>query len=799
MGRKSKAQPKRLKDLHARRRDSVEAFEAGGITFVRDGENIYARDSRSADEHREFLTVVREQMLPRLRGERQQLRDRLGEILEQADPVDLLARASFWYLPIDPDTYKEWKSDRGSAHIEYLALQVLPNSADEPQAADPVDAASLTGEVIHLVRELFAVESQLLTFGQAQDPRNLDDPARQYQARTRLESMSVRGSGYAEHMRAILLGTLGQFDTDCERLLGFTARQALDMTMAIVSVVEDRLQPIAQEAQEAQQVMLQQLPRQRRKGLPGPVPDWIVALKPTEAKRWIGMITRMWAFADARNLATVTPAEIAASSGTTEENARAFLEAFTCLPTAYNGTYHRLPVGAHPLTDRPVLRVQGGGYMLPVPSSMIEALRPRMEDLLQQADTNAWERYAKRRADYVEEEAVRRLAAALPGANGSTALKWKSASDESDLDGFVAVDDFALRIQGKAGRLHAPTRRGAPERMKQNLSELIKEAARQHTALAEALDHEGAEAIGLGDHREALEDAPFQIEIIVSLDEMTVWSTHSHELQQIDVLPRGRPIPWVLSLADLMAVTDLLQGAQLLHYITRRLRLEAIGKIVAHDELDWVGYYIDRGLYFEDVFDGDGAVGEFRLLSFTEPIDAWYFTREGMRTVPAPKPAQVIPPHVAAMIRRLERERPAHWTIGAMAMLMGDDDSRQLWEERLIHAISRQLSHGWSNATQVFDGIASVTYYMDYRTPPELFRTELAAYVKQKTGNGQAPNWIAIGDSGRDRLEVVVRSVESHSITEMFSLESLPSADLHADAACMIMHNRPRQNTSSFG
>jgi hypothetical protein len=721
-------------------------------------------------------------MLPRLREERQQLRDRLGEILNQADPVDLLARASFWYLPMDPDTYKESESDRGSAHIEYLALQVLPTSADEPHAVGPVDAASLTGEVIHLVRDLFAVESQLLTFGQAEDPSNPGDAARQYQARTRLESMSVRGSGYAEHVRGILLGTLGQFDADCERLLGFTARQALDMTMAIVSVLEDRLQPIAQEAREAHQLMLQQLPRQRRKGCPGPVPDWIVALKPTEAKRWIGMITRMWAFAEARLLATVTPVEIAAASGTTEENARAFLEAFTCPPTAYNDTHHRLPVGAHPLTERPVLRVQGG-YMLPVPSSMIEALRPRMEDLLKQADTSVWERYAKRRADYVEEEAVRRLAAALPGASGSTALKWRSASDESDLDGLVAVDDFALRIQGKAGRLHAPTRRGAPERMKQNLAELIKEAARQHAALAGALDREGAEAIGLGDHRGALEDAPFQIEIIVCLDDVTVWSTHSHQLEQIDVLPSGRPVPWILSLADLMAVTDLLQGAQLLHYITRRLRLEAIGKIVAHDELDWVGYYIDRGLYFEELFDGDGALGQFRLLSFTEPIDAWYFTREGMRTVPAPKPAQVIPPHVTAMITRLEKERPAHWTIGAMALLMGDDDSRQIWEERLIHAISRQLSHGWSNATQVFDGVAGVTYYMDYRAPPEPFRTELAAYVEQKIGSGQAPNWIAIGDSGRGRLDVVVRSVEPHSITEVFSMARLPSAGSHVDAA----------------
>jgi len=781
MGRKGKAGPKRQRDLRARRENSVEAFEAAGVTFVRHGKNIYASSSRSAEEHQELMTVVREEVLPRLRDECQQLSDRLHEILDQADSVDLLARASFWYLPIDLDTYKEPESDRGSAHIEYLALQVLPNSTSEPQASDPMEAASLTGEVVHLARELFAAESQILTLEQAGNPASVDDQARQYQARTRLESMSIRGSGYAEHLHHILLGTLGPFDADCERLLGFTAQQALDLMMAIVAVINDRLEPIGQKAQTAQQEMLRQLPRQRRKGLPGPVPGWIVALKPTEAKQWIAMITRTWAFADARFLATVTPAEIAAASSLPEENARAFLEAFTCPPAAYNRAHHRLPTGAHPLTEKPVLCVQGG-YMLPVPSSMTEAIRPRMEDLLQKADTGVWERYAKRRADYLEKEAVSRLAAALPGARGSMALKWKSPSDESDLDGLVAVDVFTLRLQGKAGRLHAPTRRGAPERMKQNLAELIKEAARQHAALAEALDLEGATAIGLGDHREALERAPFQIEVIVCLDDMTVWSTHSHQLQQIGILPNDRPIPWILSLADLMAVTDLLQGAQLLQYITRRLRLEAIGKIVAHDELDWVGHYIDRGLYFEDLLNGEDALSEYRLLSFTEPIDAWYFSREGLRTVPAPKPAQEIPPNVAAMISRLETERPDHWAAGAMALLMGDYESRQLWEKSLTHAIGRRFSHGWSNATQVLDGVAGVSYYMGYRTSPDQFRREFAAYVEQKIDRGQAPNWIAIGDSGRDRLKVVIRTVEHHSITEAFSLAGMPRAGPHIDA-----------------
>lgn len=765
---KKKRQQKPAGKLQDESRDSIEEFEADGLSFMRAGKNIYAKNSRSPEEHQEFLRSVREEMLPRLRGERQQLRERLTEILAQADPIDLLARASFLYLPVDPDTYKEWESDRNTAHIEYLALQVLPGSNQEAREIDPEDAVSLTGEAVDLVRELFEIQARLLVFSQAEDPQKINDQADEYRARTQLESLSVRGTGYPEHMRAILLGTLGQFDADCEQLLGFTAQQALDATMSILSVIEDRLQPRMAEASEAQRLMLQHLPRQRRKGTPGPVPDWIVALSPTEAKQWIGMVNLIWVYVDARSLATITPAEVSTQSGIPEANVAAFLEAFSCPPSAYIEAYHQLPVGAHPLTENPILRVQGG-YMLPVPSSMMEAIRPRMEDMLQKVSAGTWERYAKRRADYVEQESVRRLAAALPGAVGTTGLKWKSASDESDLDGLVAIDDFTLRIQGKAGRIHTPTRRGAPVKMRQDLAELIKEAARQHEALAVALSQEGADSIGLREYHNSLENSPFQIEIIVTLDDVTVWSTHSHELQEIGILPRDRSIPWILSLADLMAVTDLLQGAQLLHYLTRRLRLEAIGKVVAHDELDWVGYYIDRGLYFEGIFEGEVSVSQFRLLSFTEPIDAWYASREGLRTIPAPKPTHPIPPKLAALIRQLEQKQPTHWTIGATALLMGDDESRQRWEECLTNVASRGLAKGWSNATQLFNEIAGVTYYVEYRLPGELFEIEIADYINKKMESSQAQNWILIGDPGTGQFKILVRSSEPRGIVKVFS------------------------------
>ena len=226
---------------------------------------------------------------------------------------------------------------------------------------------------------------------------------------------------------------------------------------------------------------------------------------------------------------------------------------------------------------------------------MPEKMRPRMEDLLR-SDSVAWERYARVRASFLETESVRLLANAIPGTQSWTALTWASDSDNSDLDGLIDAGDIALRIQCKAGRITAPVRRGAPARTTEEIGELIGDAARQHARLATALASNDAEHLGFSPAHAAALSRPLQIEVIVTLDEIVTWATQANQLTSIDILPPDRVTPWVLSLTDLMVVVDLLGGASLVHYITRRQRLERDRRIHTHDELDWVGNYIEERL-----------------------------------------------------------------------------------------------------------------------------------------------------------------------------------------------------------
>ncbi|GIJ42928.1 hypothetical protein Vwe01_62530 [Micromonospora andamanensis] len=737
-------------------RDSVEVLESSLGRIARHGQYITMEGVGSPEEH-----AVR---VAEILGQREELRQlqvdrraRLVEVLQEADPADLLGFLSLGYLMFDPDTFRESENDRSPAHLEYLALQVLGTGIVRREGVDPMRQRELAGEAIELVREMFDTATWL-TMLDATEARRArpDDATVEYALKTRMHSMGVRGTGYAEHLLCVLHGCLAPFDTECRRILGFTVGDALTLFEAIRSVTAKRLEPRGREAGAARREMERMLKRARRRrdvsGTPFPVA--VLSMTPTQAKQQIVALMSAWVFLDARSLAVITCEDLAEEAGLDLLTCQAFLDAFTCPPSEFNVDHHAYPVGAHPITLRPILNM-GDGYLLPAPSTAIEAIRPLMEDALHK-EKRVWDRYVASRGDFVELEATKRLVDALPGSEWWANVKWSSPTTNSDLDGLVRADDLGVRIQCKAGRMTAPARRGSSDRMVRNLKDLIQSAAEQHEDLATEISAHGSAALGFTDEQAQALATPLRIEVVVCLDDVTVWATETHALRKIGTLPADRHVPWVLSLTDLMAVTDLLQGGQLGHYMLRRQRLERDGRIQTHDELDWVGYYIAKGLFFDGYFDAEHPPDAFRLMSFTEMIDDWYFTRQGVRTVPADKPEQPIPPTLKQLLHRLETRRPEHWMLAAIALLDGDDDSRDKWDTGLRHVQRKAREQGWSNITQVFADRLGVTVMADFRLMRPHLDDMLTNHCRTKASDFELPNWIGIAEGVAGSLAVAV-------------------------------------------
>jgi hypothetical protein len=754
--------------------------------MARWGRFIQLQGTLSEAEHDEMVEALIDSA-DEVRRHQEDRRARLLEILHETDAVDLVAQLGLTYLYVDPDTFKEWESDRSPAHVEYVSLQVLGMDLVARKDVDPMQQAHLAAKAIDLVRALFD-DARMLMMTEAVAARRQrpdDIAAIEYRLKTRMESLGVRGSAYSEHLIRVLHGCFDPFDDECRRTMGFTASDALALTHGIPELISDRIKPLLQQAVSSRAEMFRQLKHERRhRGDPRrALPDAIFDLPPAEAKRRVSYLAFAWMFRDSRALATFTAAELGEHCAVDIDVASAFLDAMTCPPDLFVERFHAFPGGAHPLMAQPVIKLDEG-YFVPSGSALLDAIRPRIEDLLN--GTALWDRYTDARAKFVEEEATARIESALSGARSWAALPWRSATTESDLDGLVTADDVTIRLQCKAGRLTASARRGAPERMQHDIGDLIGAAADQHRALDDALATAGATDLGFtSEQAEALE-RPLQFEAIVCLDDVSVWATETHKLRHIGILPSDRNVPWVLSLTDLMAVTDILQGAHFAHYLVRRQRIERLGRVSAHDELDWVGYYTAEGLYLDDWFEGEDPPHRFQLLSYTEPIDAWYFTREGVRSIPAPKPAQPIPEHLKDFLERLERTRPQHWILAAIGLLDGDGTARATWNTAIAHARDRVQEVGWSNASQIFAGRYGLTLYVDLRIGWPAIRTEVAGYCSTKAEEQKQPNWIGIGEGAQGGLFVIlVERSEQRRLVDVFLRPDATIRSGHSQDHCV--------------
>ncbi len=242
-----------------------------------------------------------------------------------------------------------------------------------------------------------------------------------------LQALVVRSSAYQEHTTLVLEGCFGNFEADCRRYLGFTAEEARRLVLAIPEVIGPRVEPRLQAARDFYRENAKNLKRLRRKG---GLPDHLAHMKPSEQRLGLQRMAFAEAFRDPLSLAVFAARDLAEKSGLALSVCEAWLDAMHCPPGEYVEKYHYAPVGGHPITRRPLIKVAEG--------------------------------YEASRSRWVEKVTADRLRNALPGARSWTAIEWRSPKDSSDLDGLVHCDDLALRVQCKAGRISPAARRGAP-------------------------------------------------------------------------------------------------------------------------------------------------------------------------------------------------------------------------------------------------------------------------------------------------------------------------------------------------
>lgn len=754
-GRVGKRSKKKVSAASARGDDTTEVIETPFGVIARVGSDIYMQKNLDAAAHTAAQQALLD-ALPEYMTDLDAACQRLHEILSSVDALELLTQFSVPYLTVLAGT-PEAENDRLPAHVEFLAMYVLRVLPQERLGGEPVELGEAMREVETLLREIFDLRSFTLTIGAIGGDDSIE---RELRLMTLLRNITVRMPVYIEIERDILRGLFGGFSEALVGALGFDLSIAERCTDALLHFAPRRLFAKAEPLREQLDEMRRLVKRARRKGIRPGDPAWVdrvVNLPPSQLVQALHAYATNQTFRESRTAASITADELAELSEVDNGAAAAYLSAFTVAADAFDEMHHKYPSATSPSRNRPIIfDSQLTRWVPSVPAYLWDALRGRLEDALLSSPSR--DRYLKHRGTYLEGESTRLLQSALPHSSSWTGLKWAApdGSDDGDIDGLVSYHDCTVRIQAKSGGLAPATLRGAPERMRTDLGKLVGAAAGQHRRLRDAELKFTHNELGLASAAKAL-SLPLQLEAIVTLDDLGAFVTEAFRLVEYGTLEVDR-VPWIVSLHDLKVIVDLLSGPHLLHYLCRRDRLNRWARVYAFEELDWVGHYLLRGLYFDEQLQGENAPDRLRLHTFTDDIDAYYLSAH-LKGPRPPRPSVQTSASLERMLHLLlgsGRSKPGT-LIACLIALDGDDKARSNVADCFRDMIARSRARGISDFTQGWQTHGLTFCFKSRRGPPPL-ETVLTSIVERHQKELDAVLWIGVGKTQAADPVTVIRT-----------------------------------------
>ncbi len=676
---------------------------------------------------------------------------RLEALLARFNPLDVIAHMVLAHIVANPETFSESGHHGSQAHVEYVTLLCLksPYGKGETRLINGPHVE----EILRLVGGIFAQTmwyygSEPAEPGRTTPPSALQD----LRFRTILDALFVRNPGYEHHLEKVLRGLFGAEPAASWMTAtpGFTIGEAILLARQVTSLVENRLAARRSQFRESVKQIRQEVEAYQRTGaasttLPTDFLRPLAKLKPKKQAQETTRVAMAQFYHALGDALSFTAEELAARAELSIDKVQAYLDLFAIDFGTVPKDFER-PQMTHPLQARPIVR-HPTGYLCPAPGMLHWAIRPRLEAMLNPeaakakgTNPNTWERYQKRRGSYLVEESVRLIGGALKRAQVYRNLRYRISPEvETDLDGLVLFDTVAFLIEGKGGQLSAAARRGAPLRLIRDVEALVGDPHRQALRARDfirATDHpefttETGEVLRFDKTRYRT-----LVLVTVTIEPLDPVVTMLHRSKDLGIFSPGE-LPWAVQLLDLKVIAELIEfPSQLVHYLSRRLRVNDVGRIGAHDELDWFGSYLHQGLYFDDML-ASGEVDMVQLQGFTDAIDAYYWYQTGQRRTPAPKPAQPMPDVFRQLIRELEEMDGVGYSTVVAALLDPGWSSRQEIAKQLATVADRAEERGKTQTVTLFFGESDtgITLIGAPSMPPQKFAAglpEITAIEKYK-------------------------------------------------------------------
>lgn len=334
---------------------------------------------------------------------------------------------------------------------------------------------------------------------------------------------------------------------------------------------------------------------------------------------------------DAGALASETGIDTASIAAALDRLSLSFGDLAECTPEHFFLT--------NPVWTKPVIKLAGGRYFCAMPQAFFSFAFQVLAALLE-GDDSATKQYEKRRAEFLEFDIRDLFGKAFPDCEIGAGYEWQEGPDKYENDLMVRVDSHLILVEAKSHSISWPALRGAPDRARKHVKEMLLDPSIQSLRLATRItqalaDKENRESL-LPCFPVSLDQVRTVLRLSVTLEDFATLQTTLHHAKKANWIPSDHPVAPCILLADLEIVIDILESTpHKIHYIKRRADLEAHFDYKG-DELDLLGFYLQSGF---NVGEGECSGDHFMLVTMSKPIDRYYTALEEgiVTTKPAPK------------------------------------------------------------------------------------------------------------------------------------------------------------------
>lgn len=636
-------------------------------------------------------------------------------------------------------------------HVELLQALALTLRFDEwgqePAIPDDVQLAidniTALGTAFHQ-RRLLALETT--------DPQ--EHLALALQEKLRMHTQLVRNWGYFSNVARIADELYKPLDAAFQAK-GFGPTQLIKIARALIGLIEERHQQrwkiIRNVFREKTIPRLVRKYYQRYPDVKGAAEDFLRIIPPSATLKMVK--AKLLSHADIALVShcCITPDVVAEKSGVALDRTKAVLDFISLLPGDLAEQHLEHLFLSNPVWIAPAINVNGE-YFCSAPQIVFSFIHDIVAGM---ADKPELKRALEaRRARYLEQKMADLLIKALPGAQHWLNVKFHTGSIEYENDLVLKLDRTIIIAEAKSAHLTAPALRGAADRVRRHVRELILEPSEQSARLeqlilrARAGDKEAI--VALKDFGERFWDVDLVVRISVTLDDFSILSSSERDLKSAGWIPESAQLAATLNIADLECVTDILEDpARTVHYFAERQRFQAAINVFA-DEMDFLGFYLSTGFNVPEVESHPGRVS---LSGMSQVVDHFYCSRDA--GVKVPKPKAKVGVYFGALLAAVQARKRPGWLSISMDILRSTNYAAQKRLERDMEKIRQNVERNWRNP----DHECSLVYcpsahresvIMFYIYPPELEsqRKELISTLSGK----------ALEISGRSRCVVVARN-----------------------------------------